>query len=479
MNRALLIIICDFLLLSLLSLARFETVEQPPEALQSVETPAVNQDLIDTLQIALQEERHSREQLLNELAAREQRIQAAEMTVREREELARRLQAERAALEERSRQLDQEKAGLEKQFTAATSSLSELKTQLDATRTQAVLSREQLAALQQDLREREEEARRAQKQLAEIEMKRQAAEAEKQQLAGQLQVSETEKRLTREQLALLQTEVQAVRQEKARMMDQTDRLTADVSTLAEKSEELTTEIRQNRPLPANQVFRDFSTNRVTTFFEAGRPGLFGREVSRDKQAQTVLVSAGTNIFVLCHIQDTPLNLEMPGPDWHSFVGFVRRGNVTLPLKQLTFSAHDPRILMAPLSAEEARRLGVKVYPVADDPLRFEEAVLVGATEGYYGEARFRLDPQNPGFVRMDRSVFRGIFGKFNPSRGDLVFSRTGELLGIMVNNEYCAVVDRYMPYTQLILGNDVARQQTSTTLSLLRGRVYQLPFKLQ
>jgi hypothetical protein len=30
---------------------------------------------------------------------------------------------------------------------------------------------------------------------------------------------------------------------------------------------------------------------------------------------------------------------------------------------------------------------------------------------------------------MDRNSLKGLFGKFNPSRSDLVFSRTGELLG--------------------------------------------------
>jgi hypothetical protein len=59
-----------------------------------------------------------------------------------------------------------------------------------------------------------------------------------------------------------------------------------------------------------------------------------------------------------------------------------------------------------------------------------------------------------------------------------VLSRTGELLGIMVNNEYCAVMDKSTPNASIIMGNDISRQQTSMLLSVLRGRIYQLPFNL-
>ena len=51
----------------------------------------------------------------------------------------------------------------------------------------------------------------------------------------------------------------------------------------------------------------------------------------------------------------------------------------------------------------------------------QDAVLVGAREGYYGESKFQIDLSTPNYVKMDRNSFKGLFGKFNPSRGDLVF----------------------------------------------------------
>ena len=108
-----------------------------------------------------------------------------------------------------------------------------------------------------------------------------------------------------------------------------------------------------------------------------------------------------------------------------------------------------------------------------------DAVVVGANEGYYGECKFQIEPTLPQYVRLDRSFVRGLFGKFNPSRGDLVLTKTGELLGIMANSEYCVVLNRVTPSRTIRLGNDVSDQQTGQMLSQLSDRVFQMPQRLK
>ncbi len=39
----------------------------------------------------------------------------------------------------------------------------------------------------------------------------------------------------------------------------------------------------------------------------------------------MLVTDGTNIFALCHVQDTPLTLWDPGTDWDKFTGTLHVG----------------------------------------------------------------------------------------------------------------------------------------------------------
>jgi hypothetical protein len=105
--------------------------------------------------------------------------------------------------------------------------------------------------------------------------------------------------------------------------------------------------------------------------------------------------------------------------------------------------------------------------------------LIGGEESYYGECKFQIDVSTPGYVRLDRSVLRGLFGKFNPSRGDLVFSKNGELLGVMANGGYCIMLQNFDSAARLRLSPDVRDQHTGATLSMLYSVVSSMPFKLQ
>ena len=120
-----------------------------------------------------------------------------------------------------------------------------------------------------------------------------------------------------------------------------------------------------------------------------------------------------------------------------------------------------------------------VYPLATDPFKFPEAVLIDGGGRGYGEVGFKLDPSGPGFVRVDNRLFKRLFGDFAPSRGDLVFSKTGDLLGIMVNSDYCAVLGNFTPQQTIRTGPDIKSQTTGATLESLIARMRTLPLKLQ
>jgi hypothetical protein len=97
----------------------------------------------------------------------------------------------------------------------------------------------------------------------------------------------------------------------------------------------------------------------------------------------------------------------------------------------------------------------------------------------YGEVEFRLDPETPGYVRMSGSVLGRMVGRFTPSAGDIVFSKTGEILGLMVTNNYCVILDNFATTEVLPFGQDVLGRKTSTVLNAAKERVLRLPLKLQ
>jgi hypothetical protein len=472
MNRSILIVICDFLLLSLLFFSSPDLNKAGEEgaALQvkseiSTNQPDSGKDLAAAMRQALDEERKNREQLVSELTRtrevageKEKQAQGLQQSLQAREQETQRFQAERAALQQ--------------QFAAAQTNLLALNQQLQATSSEATLSKEKLASMEAEIKKRADEAAALQEKLARAARSNEVAIAEKQQLAGALKVAETEKRFAVEQATRMEGEVKTEREEKAKLAE-------GVKALASRSGELAQEVRENRPLAANTIFSEFTANQVQAMFSATRPGLLGLDSNKHKDTQTVLVSDGTNTFALCHVQDTPLSFWNPGTEWESLTGTLSHNTEIVPIRSLSFYWSDPRLILMPVTPEDVRRLGSKPYRISKTPFKFPDAVLVGAREGYYGECRFQIDVSTPEYVKLDRSFLKGLFGKFNPSRGDLVFSKTGELLGVMANGTYCTMLRNFDSSASFQFGQDVRAQHTGEVLARFYSMVAELPMKLQ
>lgn len=480
MNRSILIVIVDFLLVSLIAFSDFNRDQSETTAPQvSAPKATAGQDVMGSLKIALEDEKQSREKLSLDLQNTRQNLQAQQEALAQREARIKEYQDNLRKTEEQARQIEQQRTALAQQYASAQTSLKDVQEKLQSASTENLVSKEKMEQLQTELKRREDESKNLQSKLGDLEKSHQATLMEKQQLTAQLQVSEAEKRLTREQVQQLRGEVASVREEKTKLQETTTKLADNVGTLATKSTELTKEIRENRALAPNTIFNEFSTNRITTTFQATRAGLFGRNIDKDKNGQSILFNDGAQTYAVFHVEDTPLMLYNPGTDWNKLTAVMSHGAVAFSAVRLAFSAQDPRIIIIPIGEAQARQLGVKIYKPATDPFKFQDAVIVGANEGYYGECKFEIDLKTPQYVKVDRNLLKGLFGKFNPSRGDLVFARSGEVLGIMVNTEYCAVLQKIVPSRTIMCGENITSQQTGQLLSQLYDRVFSMPVKLQ
>jgi len=491
MNRSILIVICDFLLVSLLVFSSPDMNKVTDEAAArnlkfELSTNQVDsaKDLTAAMRLALDEEKRNREQLLGELTRtretlnkqqeavvdREKQLQSVQEALQTREQQAAKLAQQTSQLEQQANRLQQERSGLEQQFLSTQTNLQTLTEQLHSTSVEALISKEKLAAMEAEAKKQSDQAAALQQQLAQLAQSNAMVLAEKQQLSGQLQVAIVEKRSATEQVARMQDEVKIERAEKAKLAE-------GVKVLASKSDELAHEVRDNRPVAPNTIFFEYLTNRVQTTINAVRTGLLGS--NKRKDIQTVLVNDGTNTFALCHVQDTPLVFYNPGTEWDALTGTLVRNTTVLPIRSVVFALMDPRLVLIPLTSPEVQQLGCKVYHVSSDPYKFQDAVLIGGEESYYGECKFQIDVSTPGYVRLDRSVLRGLFGKFNPSRGDLVFSKTGELLGVMANSAYCLMLQNFNSSAQLRFSPDMRDQHTGSLLTMLYSVVAGMPLKLQ
>ena len=464
MNKTLLLIMCDFMLLNLLALTRWEKAEPPraaptSAAAQNAATPpAVNADMVELMRVSLEDEKSTREQIASQLAATQ------------------------GSLSEREKNLaatQQQKIQLEGALATTTANVKDLERKYSASANEAFLTKEQLAKMQRELEERRADTERQKEELARMERQNAEARQRIENLNVAVRVAEQEKQLLAVNLTEAKQQVAVERQERVRVQEQTTQLAQGVGQLAEKSGELSKEIRENRPINPNLIFNDFLANRVQTRLATRRSGLFGPAL-KDKEAQTVLVSDGQRTYALMHLSDTPFSFTFDlAPDYDQITGRLTRGSFNAPVKELRFLALDPRVIVVPVDDSLAALMGAKVYRLAAEPFKFPDAIVVRADDGKYGETPFRIDAANPGYVKLDNRIITRLFGEFSPKRGDLVFSKSGDLIGLMVNNDYCAVLGDFRAAHTLPAGDEAPPTKTGPAFADLAARYQRLPIKLQ
>jgi hypothetical protein len=463
MNKTLLLFIVDFLFLNLIALTRWERAEptrpsQPPVNQISANTVSRDQDLVEAMRQSLSDEQLSRQSV-------EQKLNSAESMLSARERALGQLQGESQKLTA--------------QLVDTQKSQADLNLKYQSQLQESTVERSQLAQLQRDLEDKKAEAERQKQSLTDLE--RQKAEALKriEGLAVQVAVGEREKQQLSARASELEQQVQSERTERAKVEQSASQLAQGVGQLAQNSGELTKEIRDNRPIGANVLFNDFLANRVQATFMATRKGLFGF-ATKEKEAKTVFTTDGRQVYALLEVEDTPLSFAEVGANWQKVaVRFERPPDYKSSGSKVEFLKIDPRVVVVPVDASQVAALGAKVYPLAADPFKFPEAVLISAGGQGYGELGFKVDAEHRGYVRVDNRLFKRLFGDFATSRGDLVFSKSGELLGIMVNSDYCVLLGNFAPTVTLPAGDEQPTERTGTLIDSLSARVQQMPVELQ
>jgi len=463
MNKTLLLITIDFLFLNLIALTRWERSEPNHPRQAPVPEVAANmsrdQDLVEVMRLSLADEQNARQQAAAALQATQAELQAREQNVQ---------------------QLQSSKGQLESSLAVTQQGIREANQRLAAVAQDAAMSKERLAQLRRDLEAKEAEAARQQEQIAALSKQHADAQRRIEDLSVSVRAGEQERALLRDNLTEAKQQVEVERVERQKAIAQTGQLAAGVGQLAERSGEIAKEIRENRPINANVLFNDFLANRVVTTISASRRGLFGT-ITRERETRTVLVTDGKAIYALVHANETPFPviLDDVPVDWARVSGRFGRPPVSAPIGEVRFLSLDPRIIVIPVDADLAARLGVKIYQTALDPFKFTDAMLVSNGGAGYGEVAFKLDAQTPQYVHMDNHFFKRLMGEFSPSAGDLVFSKTGELLGVMVNREYCAVIDNFLASKTILIGDNTKDQHTSEILTAMISRLQRLPLRLQ
>jgi hypothetical protein len=351
----------------------------------------------------------------------------------------------------------------QQQLQAATGAVNDLKTEkttLTKERDNALTGRAQAETQVKDLVVKVGEEQQRTKNANALAQRQVGEEQQRTKNANALAQRQQTRAVSAEKDAVVaKTQAVAATQERDNVIKINQRMTKDIGQFA-KNADVTTQRTLNEviktakaiPQSPNKLYNEYLANRVPlqmqlsrskpgVVFINGKPRAAPRQIT--KISQPVLVQGEKYLYALMHTDQSPFALKPQGGTWEKAAGIFRRNGKKIPVHWIGFLRSDPRIVAVPLHNDSKKKefLDVKkTYSLAKRPQDFPEAIIIHNGEAY-GVVEFRIDPALGNYVRMDKPFLGGLFSKkFNPVRGDLVVSRTGMLLGIMVNNKYCLVI---------------------------------------
>tara|TARA_B100000959_G_scaffold282081_1_gene347686 strand:- start:133 stop:1872 length:1740 start_codon:yes stop_codon:yes gene_type:complete len=229
----------------------------------------------------------------------------------------------------------------------------------------------------------------------------------------------------------------------------------------------------NKPLVPNAMAQKYFKNKVDLQFkEPGR--FFGGTTTTSSTVLVEVMEKGTpHVYAITHLKETPYMKVGRMREIKGVSGALKpRNGVGEAFDNLLFLKADPRVTIISVGlagSAKVKALGVNPYKLATDPFKFPTAFIMSKNGEKFGTTDFYTDPNHKGYVKVDRiAPLLNFGGKFTPTRGDLVFSRTGDLLGLMANNKYCLVIQNATTNGGLQLGKgDLKLGQTLVILEKL------------
>lgn len=512
MNRSLLIAICDFMILSLLS---FGVLKKEPKGKKIEDQPSLHAEYYAALETSLDSQKKLQQKTERELSTSRERAAALEA---ERQQLASLSASQQGNLEALSKDLEttsQKEQQLGKSLEGERSSLEKL-------RQEHVLTRSELDTKLSELKEREEKLKMAMDSIRtlsrEIERSREHNMGLEEKMSQQQKASEENSQLLatrmKEQHQLLgelhgqmvkiqQTDVIAseearllrgrieesiVNEKKTLELAQQIKKQAEeigqehqiISRAVEKTSEaslaIQKELREKLPQSSHDLFRRFVETSVHISMEGEDKQLLNTNREEKRQLNTnkyreelkgVVVHSPSGSWVLLHHADTLLG-------WAGFSTSTLkscRANFEAPHRQsisrMYILKEDPRLVAIELKGQPRE----KCFELASGKFPFEDALLVDPRSGDYTQCLLKIDADRPGYVKIPGALKSRLFERFRVRPGQLIFAKNGPLIGMMVDSETCKVLETLETLEVFELGDIGEPEKHEEKVALWRNRL--------
>ena len=238
----------------------------------------------------------------------------------------------------------------------------------------------------------------------------------------------------------------------------------------------------------NEIFTRYEESKIKlelSFVHKG--GFLGAEKKETYEMDTIIMVDGSFAYSLVHAKESPFRLSPRPRSLVSVSGVIDSPKLKEPIivKEVAFM-DDPRILIIPLyinPSDLRKTTSIEFFQAPQNPHLFSEAVVIDSKQGRFGQTDFVRDEKDSRYIKVSHSQFAFLTGAFDPGKGDLVFSQKGELLGIMVNNDYAFHVKnlgaRIHAGSRTVLGDAFAPPKTNVLLSSLGKKLFGLNKKFR
>ena len=213
----------------------------------------------------------------------------------------------------------------------------------------------------------------------------------------------------------------------------------------------------------------------------------GAEKTDTYEMDTIIMVDGSFAYSLVHAKDSPFRLVPRPRSLGSVTVSIKSPKLKEPIlvKEVAFM-DDPRILIIPLYLDPKdlrKTTSLEFFNAPENPHLFSEAVVIDSKQGRFGQTDFVRDEKDSRYIKVSHTNFAFITGAFDPGKGDLVFSQKGELLGIMVNNNYAFHVknlgSRIHSGSRTVLGDSFSAPKTNPLLTSLAKKLFGLNKKFR
>jgi hypothetical protein len=522
MNRSLLLVVCDFLLLSILALARFDVpkdavIAQDDQKVVSkevverisdgenyddvvAELEATNETLLENLSSDKDDLVEQKLKLEAEIAQRQKELEQKEAEIASKD----------AVIQGNEKALDQAK----KEAAALAAQREEIARKREELLQSNAASKKELELLAKNL----EQAKKKSEELAELKSeKEKEAEAARLELAASVERAKAQEMAAAEAKALLIEEkkrsdellastakidqkidtlnkgldgvgqdiktvgeglvgvgekISNVSEDVSSVKEGVSKVEKDVQESVEVQKENFRKLNERQTRSVNEIFTRYEQNKVTLEFTyTYKTGILQTDREEKFSVDTILMVDGKFVYALVHAKDSPFRVENSPRKLVAVTGQITGAKLKTPLlvKEIAFM-DDPRILIVPLYAnpQDLTKSGIELFQAPSNPFLFDDAVVVDVKDNRFGQTKCLRDEQDGRYIEVDENHFAFLTGAFNPGKGDLVFSQKAELLGIMVNGDFAFHVknlgSRIQGGSRTLLGSSFQADKTNALL---------------